>query len=55
MLIAYPTTKDLYPEQIKNSVNSAVRKQTFQLKMGKILEYFVKENTPMISKKQKCV
>lgn len=26
-------TKDLYPEQIRNSLNSAVRKQTLQLKM----------------------
>lgn len=48
-------TKDLYPEQIRNSLNSAVRKQTLQLKMGKRLEHFIKQDILMVNKGQKYI
>lgn len=48
-------TRDLYPEQIRNSLNSAVRKQTLQLKMGKRLEHFIKQDILMVNKGQKYI
>lgn len=49
--MTYPT-KDLYPGQIKKSLNSGPSKQILQFKMGKRFGHFLKEDTPMANKEQ---
>lgn len=52
--MTYPT-KDLYPGQIKKSLNSGPSKQILQFKMGKRLGHFLKEDIPMANKEQKYI